>query len=75
MFQQMGGHRLWPAAAPLVPIATALVTVDVSLHSLPKGFTVVVCVILAVGATADGLVHRSLVRTNRRRWPWAPDAD
>jgi diacylglycerol kinase family enzyme len=59
---QLRGHRLWAAAALVVVVATALFAVDVALQRIPKGFTVVACVILAVVAAAYGLVHRGGVR-------------
>jgi diacylglycerol kinase family enzyme len=56
------GRRLWAFAALVVVIATALFAVDVALQRIPKGFSVVACVILAVVAAAYGLMHRGAVR-------------
>src|SRR5207302_3167669 len=55
---QLSGHRLWAAGALVVAIATVLFAIDVALSRIPKGFTVVACVVLAVVAAAYGLVRR-----------------
>ena len=58
----MRGRRPWAAAALVVMIATALFAVDVIFQRIPKGFTVVACVILAVVAAAYGFMHRGAIR-------------
>jgi diacylglycerol kinase family enzyme len=62
MDQQMKGHRLWAAGALVVVIATVLFAIDVALSRIPKGFSVVACVVLAVAAAAYGLVRRGGAR-------------
>jgi hypothetical protein len=57
------GRRLWAGAALVVAIATFLFAIDVTLQRIPRGFTVVVRVIVAVAAAGFGLVRRGLVRT------------
>src|SRR5436305_9232199 len=60
--EEMKGRRLWAASALLVVIATILFAVDVALSRIPKGLSVVACVILAVAAAAYGLVRRGATR-------------
>jgi diacylglycerol kinase family enzyme len=59
---QLRGRRLWAGAALVVAIATFLFAIDVTLQRIPKGFTVVVCVIVAVAVAAFGLIRRGPVR-------------
>jgi len=56
------GHRLWAAVAPVVLIATVIFAIDVTLQRVPKGLSVVACVVLAVAAAAYGFVRRGLAR-------------
>src|ERR1700760_2077210 len=58
----MSGQRLWAMAALVVLIATALFAVDVTLQRIPRGLSVVACVLLALVAVGYGLVHRGAVR-------------
>ncbi len=58
----MGGHRFWAAGALVVAIATVVFAIDVALSRIPKGFSVVACVVLAVAAAAYGLMRRGAAR-------------
>src|SRR6201987_5867195 len=58
----MGGHRFWAAAALVVAIATIVFAIDVALSRIPKGFSVVACVVLAGAAAAYGLMRRGAPR-------------
>jgi len=49
-------------AALVVLIATVFFAIDVTLQRLPKGLSVVACVVLAVAAAAYGLVRRGVMR-------------
>jgi hypothetical protein len=60
--QPVRGHRLWAAGALVLVIATALFAIDVALQRIPKGFTVVACVILALAAAGYGLRRGGVVR-------------
>ena len=55
-------HRLWAAAALVIAIATISFAIDVTLSRIPKGFTVVACVVLAVIVAAYGLMRRGPTR-------------
>lgn len=57
-----GGHRLWAACALVVAFATLVFAIDVALQRIPKGFSVVACVVLAVAAAAYGLTRRGVGR-------------
>jgi diacylglycerol kinase family enzyme len=56
------GHRLWAAVALVVAFATFVFAIDVALQRIPKGFSVVVCVVLGVAAAAYGLTRRGVGR-------------
>jgi hypothetical protein len=56
------GHRLLATAALVVAVATVLFAIDVTLSRIPKGFTVVACVVLAVVVAGYGLVRRGTAR-------------
>jgi hypothetical protein len=58
----MSGHRFWAAAGLLIAIATLVFAIDVTLSRIPKGFSVVACVVLAVVVAAYGLIRRGAVR-------------
>ena len=58
----MGGHRFWAAGALVLAIATVVFAIDVALSRIPKGFSVVACVVLAVAAAAYGLMRRGAAR-------------
>jgi hypothetical protein len=58
----MSGHRFWAAGALVVAIATFIFAIDVALQRIPKGFTVVACVVLALAAAAYGLLRRGVGR-------------
>jgi diacylglycerol kinase family enzyme len=60
--QAANGHRLWAAATLVLAIATALFAVDVVFQRIPRGLSVVACVVLAVAAAGYGLVRRGAVR-------------
>lgn len=62
LFTQTRAQRLWAAGALLIVIATALFAIDVAFQRIPKGFTVVACVVLAVAAAGYGLIHGGTVR-------------
>jgi diacylglycerol kinase family enzyme len=55
-------HRLWAAAALVIAIATIIFAIDVTLSRIPKGFTVVACVVMAVIVAAYGLMRRGSTR-------------
>ena len=59
---QPSGRRIWAAAALIVAVATSAFAIDVALSRIPKGFSVVVCVVLAVAAAAYGLMRRGPAR-------------
>jgi hypothetical protein len=59
---EVSGHRFWAAAALVVAIATIVFAIDVALSRIPKGFSVVACVVLAVAAAAFGLTRRGAAR-------------
>jgi diacylglycerol kinase family enzyme len=54
--------RFWAAGALLLAFATFVFAIDVTVSRIPKGFTVVACVILAVAAAVYGLVRRGPAR-------------
>src|SRR5690242_5602453 len=58
----MSGQRMWAAGALVVAIATVIFAIDVTLQRIPKGLSVVVCVVLGVAAAAYGLVRRGVGR-------------
>jgi diacylglycerol kinase family enzyme len=59
---QMRGHRVWAAAALVIAIATIIFAIDVALSRIPRGFSVVACVVLAAAAAGYGLTRRGAVR-------------
>ncbi|MBV9002043.1 MAG: diacylglycerol kinase [Solirubrobacterales bacterium] len=59
---ESSGHRLWAAGTLVLAIATALFAVDVVFQRIPRGLTVVACVVLAVAVAGYGVVRRGAVR-------------
>jgi hypothetical protein len=57
-----GGHRFWATVALVIAIATTVFAIDVALSRIPKGFSVVACVVLAGAAAAYGLMRRGAAR-------------
>jgi diacylglycerol kinase family enzyme len=56
------GHRVWAAAALVVAVATIIFGIDVALSRIPKGFSVVVCVVVAAAVAGYGLMRRGAAR-------------
>jgi hypothetical protein len=56
------GHRVWASFALVVAVATLVFAIDVALSRIPKGFSVVACVVLGVAAAAYGLMRRGPAR-------------